>query len=484
VDLPNGIYKVKVYSGDLTGSTNTTFTIEGNAYPKISSKNAVNTAEYIVTVIDGTMNINFGQSSGLGSFNGLEITSVPVESMADTTIKVAVGAEVTLPTSISAVLHDDSIRNLNVTWNNAESVDTTKTGLYTLEGTVSETTKKAKAYIYIADITVPSSIEFIVGSPITLPETVTADYGSGTEQVPVVWSGADALTEIGTYTLTGAVEAYNTTVSLQVAITEPIAEPRAQIKGTEGKDGWYTSEVEVEVIYDVRTAETQYSFDGVNWITYASAFTVSEAGNYIIALRSLDGEGMVLTSSQLSLKVDNIMPKYQVSVNGNIIGQNAAIEDCENITFEFGDSFSGLKAAQVEIDGVMYDIDLEKASLQLGLAGKVGIHNAVVTVEDIAGNKLTENFMFEVRTSINSMQKVMESCIASGKLSGDLVNQLTNNLKQAQHQIDKGRMNQAAKHMENFIKHLNNKALSKYVSEDARVVLNSDAEALVELWTK
>ena len=863
VDLPKGIYKLKVYSGDLGGSTNTTFTIEGIVSSRINSKNAVNTAEYVVTVSDGVLNINFGFASGMGAFNGLEITPIPVDSIAETTVKFVKGAKVTLPTTVKATFHDDSIKDIEITWVNADAVDSNKKGLYILEGTAAETDKKAKAHVYVSEIEQPEAVEFVVGTPITLPTAVTADYGTGSEEVPVSWSGTEALTDIGNYSLTGAVSEYNATITLSVKVkadyivnikelqkveaiegltavlpstvtavyatgkeeilnvtwdtaslpkvpgiyviegtvtgfegkafvtvvvkaasitgikelspieviegqtpvlpavvtatynngtekaaavawpkfstekhgtytlegtvegfsgkavfvinvideplfrfdfggpgtssgggalaagpvapgyteitkdslyseakgygftdikdlnsrnhggndpvkadfvmpynvvkefkvnipngmyfvkltsgalqsgfkttnnvtiegtvtdsfttnanvvvkeylilvadgvlnltignlnkgaaainglvitpmtfdaikpigavkvtqgeavslpqtliakchqdgverqvsvvwnlvdtlvpgvytvegtvqgfsgkaeitveVEGIEMPKAILKGQAGNDGWYISEVEVTAAFDPKASINQYSLDDTNWNSYNSPITISKEGSSTIILRTLTQGGTELVRNSVDVKIDKTTPVYEAYVSGIALGQKAAFDDCEKITFQFGDSLSGLKTAQVEVDGIAYVVDIEKGSIELDMAGKIGLHSAIITAEDAAGNKLTGNFSFEVTTSIEAINNHMENFIAKGELDGPLVNQLSNAIKQTQHQLDKGRKDQATKHMKDFIKHLNNSALAKNISEAAKAVLNSDAEALVNLWSK
>ncbi|CAH1196790.1 fibronectin type III domain-containing protein [Paenibacillus sp. JJ-223] len=76
VDLPNGTYSVKTYTGDWIGSARTNVNIEGKDYGTVSS-GAQNIAEKVfnqVTVQDGQMNLVFsGQTAHL---NGIEITPV------------------------------------------------------------------------------------------------------------------------------------------------------------------------------------------------------------------------------------------------------------------------------------------------------------------------------------------------------------------------------------------------------------------------
>ncbi len=76
VDLPNGLYAVKVHVGDFLGSARTTLQVEGKDYGSISapSRNATSKVVPDVSVTDGQMNFAFGGSTGI--VNGLEITPI------------------------------------------------------------------------------------------------------------------------------------------------------------------------------------------------------------------------------------------------------------------------------------------------------------------------------------------------------------------------------------------------------------------------
>lgn len=78
VDLPNGQYDVTAYSGDLTGSgtTKTTFTLEGVTAGSISAKAAVASATYRTTVSDGQLTVGVTGSGAGGYLNGLVIQQV------------------------------------------------------------------------------------------------------------------------------------------------------------------------------------------------------------------------------------------------------------------------------------------------------------------------------------------------------------------------------------------------------------------------
>ncbi|MBS4196897.1 FIMAH domain-containing protein [Lederbergia citri] len=84
--------------------------------------------------------------------------------------------------------------------------------------------------------------------------------------------------------------------------------------------------------------------------------------------------------------------------------------------------------------------------------------------------------------TIQSMRDTLETYIQSGDLKGPLIKQLQNRLNQAEEYLDKGNQEQAAKKMEDFLKHLDNEPMQHFVSEEAKATLKSDAETLIALW--
>ncbi|WP_117170023.1 OmpL47-type beta-barrel domain-containing protein [Paraliobacillus sediminis] len=78
VDVPNGLYAVKVHVGDFLGSARTELTIENQGYGGISAPRQGSTEKVIpeVAITDGQMNLNFAGSTGIA--NGLELTPILV----------------------------------------------------------------------------------------------------------------------------------------------------------------------------------------------------------------------------------------------------------------------------------------------------------------------------------------------------------------------------------------------------------------------
>jgi hypothetical protein len=203
--------------------------------------------------------------------------------------------------------------------------------------------------------------------------------------------------------------------------------------------------------------------------------STTEALNMSVALSANESKLLKLTAT-----VDNTAPYFDLIVNGKVLNEGGSFDDYLPITFKVGDSLSGVASAKITIDGTDYIIDPKtQSSIDIDLAGKALGYTAVIVAMDNAGNRLEKKFSFTVTTSIDSMKNLIDRYVKLGKLSGALVVQLTNSLDQAQHQLDIGKPNQAIKHEEDFVKHLNNKTKDSYVSDDVKSILNADAKVLI-----
>ncbi|HEX2925573.1 MAG TPA: leucine-rich repeat domain-containing protein, partial [Ruminiclostridium sp.] len=109
----------------------------------------------------------------------------------------------------------------SVTWNTA-ALDTTKPGVYNLEGTVAGFDQKAYLTVTVVPQFTIDNIRASVkqGDTYALPQTVTAKVYDGTvREVPVVWNTASVDTSVGgTQTFEGTVEGYDGKVILTLFV--------------------------------------------------------------------------------------------------------------------------------------------------------------------------------------------------------------------------------------------------------------------------
>ncbi|MEK3888317.1 glycoside hydrolase family 76 protein [Bacillus sp. FSL K6-3431] len=86
--------------------------------------------------------------------------------------------------------------------------------------------------------------------------------------------------------------------------------------------------------------------------------------------------------------------------------------------------------------------------------------------------------------SFSLLHQQLNEYVNVGDVKGPLVSILNNSLKQVEHHLNKGKVNQAKKHLEKFRKHLANDAHDKHISDQAKEKLIKGADLLIEDWTK
>mgnify|MGYP007051748425 CR=1 FL=1 len=89
-----------------------------------------------------------------------------------------------------------------------------------------------------------------------------------------------------------------------------------------------------------------------------------------------------------------------------------------------------------------------------------------------------------VTTDAEWIGRLLRQYESSGDLGRPLAAQLTNALEQARLQKENGRADAAQKHMEDFLKHLHNEAMQRFVSPAVKRALDSDARSLADVWRR
>jgi competence protein ComEC len=84
--------------------------------------------------------------------------------------------------------------------------------------------------------------------------------------------------------------------------------------------------------------------------------------------------------------------------------------------------------------------------------------------------------------SLEGLSRQLNTYIKSGDIEEPMAAQLANSLMQAAGQREKEHLSQAVKHMEDFMKHLENDELNKFISPDAKANLRLYAQSLINSW--
>ncbi|NOU70380.1 family 20 glycosylhydrolase [Paenibacillus sp. LMG 31458] len=321
--------------------------------------------------------------------------------------------------------------------------------------------------------------------------------GTVTLQANGVWSYTASTGSSGVDSFVVKVDDYkggvvNSTVTVNITdsdLTPPLTE--AALDGVKGSGDWFTSGVSVTLqAQDDRTGVTftEYSLTVIQsvygqptngFVPYTAPLLLSD-GIYQVQYRSTDRAGNVEAVKSVTLKSDTTSPTFTVSANGSPLTEGAVFEDSQTVTLalQSADSLSGIASQSVTVDGKLYE-----PGTVLNWAGQLGIHFIQVSVTDQAGNTSLHTTNVSVTTSGTSMQLLLAAFSATGDVSGPLLVQLSNSLIQALDQSAKGHKDQAVKHMQNLLKHMENIDQQGNISNNAKQVLTTDANAVIAAWS-
>ncbi|WP_438444164.1 pectinesterase family protein [Gorillibacterium sp. sgz5001074] len=215
----------------------------------------------------------------------------------------------------------------------------------------------------------------------------------------------------------------------------------------------------------------------------ASAVTVEQAaavpGTAVIRVAAQDG-GM-RTYKVAFVPLDRQAPIITLLANGQSVSTGTTFLDHQTVTLSVyaEDSLSGVKELSVLVDGKPY-----VPNTGLDWAGQLGPHRIRVQATDQAGNTALVEVELTMITSMDSAALLIGRFSQAGELDGPLLAQLTNKLNQAREHWNKGNRAQAAKHLHDFLQHLNNGAMQRHVSARAKSVLQADAQAILQSWSQ
>ncbi|WP_261306213.1 FIMAH domain-containing protein [Paenibacillus andongensis] len=228
-------------------------------------------------------------------------------------------------------------------------------------------------------------------------------------------------------------------------------------------------------------AKTEYKLgDDTEWQTYIGPIAFKNDGLYRLQFRSADAAGNIEQTKELSVQIDKTKPIFVLKANGEPLVEGAVFSDDLLIALllNANDGLSGIASQELTLDGKRLD-----NGASVDMAGKLGMHTLKIVITDQAGNKTDELVHFTIAATIEGMSNLIDRSVKAGELKGPLVNQLRNSLDQAKHQLSKGDKDKAAKHMQDFLSHLNNKSMTDNISETVKSILTADVNALIEVWS-
>ena len=147
-------------------------------------------------------------------------------------------------------------------------------------------------------------------------------------------------------------------------------------------------------------------------------------------------------------------------------------------------SEGSVTAYHLYINGAMTATVTESVYRMEGLVPDT-VYTVTIAAVHETGITSAQSAPLAVQTLINfsALKETLDTLIASGEVNHPAAVQLTNALKQAEHHKEKGHNDQAVKSLQDFLKHLQNKALSSLVTDSAKQILIDKVTKLIQLWS-
>ncbi|MFD0693459.1 endo-alpha-N-acetylgalactosaminidase family protein [Paenibacillus sp. GCM10027628] len=265
------------------------------------------------------------------------------------------------------------------------------------------------------------------------------------------------------------------------------------LNGAKGSGDWFTSNVTVTLVaqddnsglasteYSLSVSQNVYGPQSTNgFVPYTAPLLLGD-GIYQLQYRSTDRAGNVEESKAMTVSVDQTAPTIVLTANGSPLTDGATFQDNQLIAFNMQaeDQLSGIASQSMSIDGVVSTAAQQNVSFE----GKLGSHTIQMIVTDRAGNVKTTQITVNITTSVSATQQLIAKFLASGDISGPLGTQITNKFTQSLDQYSKGHIDQAIKHMQDVLEHIE-KAKQGEISDHAKQVLTTDANAIITTWSK
>ncbi|WP_233711228.1 glycoside hydrolase family 76 protein [Lederbergia citrisecunda] len=160
---------------------------------------------------------------------------------------------------------------------------------------------------------------------------------------------------------------------------------------------------------------------------------------------------------------------------GGLVKENPNQKDIAQFLINNAKSAWGNKLAE---DKILFGSSWERTpnlnlDLSINLSGVMLMEQAAIMEKLLADP-----------VSISLLNEQLNGYIATDDIKGPLVPILLNTVKQAEHHLEKDRVEQAIKHLQNFQKHLHNNAHQNYLSDDAKNQLTITTDLLLEELSK
>ncbi|MCW4015028.1 MAG: PKD domain-containing protein [Candidatus Bathyarchaeota archaeon] len=225
-------------------------------------------------------------------------------------------------------------------------------------GFTSSTTKSVSV---VQDETAPSTVDdyedlwYKANIPILLTasdqesgvaETYYRINGGATKTVSadgypfITTEGANNILEYWSVDVAGNEEPVNTVSGIKLDKSSPVSS--INLDGTQGTDGWFTSDVTVSLLSSDAVSEvdrTEYNLDNSAWDIYTAPFEITDEEATVVYYRSIDQAGNVEATKTETVKLDKTVPFGSVLINDDATYTNLV---SINLTLSGDDDVSGI----------------------------------------------------------------------------------------------------------------------------------------------
>lgn len=181
------------------------------------------------------------------------------------------------------------------------------------------------------------------------------------------------------------------TVAVQIDRAPPSTS--AQVLGTSGTSGWYTSNVSVELTATdplSGVASIAYRVDNGSWQTYVAAISLHE-GTHTVEYNATDILGNAEASHSLTVRVDTTAPVIGITSPIGLVTKSQV-----NVVWTGSDATSGIVGYAISVDGGAFIVLGMVTNATVGLAD--GAHTITIRATDAAGNQGLQQTSVTVNT--------------------------------------------------------------------------------------
>ena len=166
------------------------------------------------------------------------------------------------------------------------------------------------------------------------------------------------------------------------------------LEGTAGANGWYTSDVRIQLDTTGAGTTIAYRVDGSAWAAYAGPFTLSD-GEHSIQFQATDSTGLSEPLRYLAVRVDTSPPVITA-----LSVPTTSVDSRVEVAWSASDATSGLMRFDLRVDAGSWQSVGLATIVTLTLAD--GVHEIRVRALDFAGNFREASARVNVDTSVFS----------------------------------------------------------------------------------